>query len=223
MSKQLTYNLPLVKTLYKKNLNSLINVSADSLKEQNKQYQELLESLKNEEVIHDWFDKSSHYANINWILLNSILLSAYSFFEHHLLKLCRIVEKEGHSKIQIENISGKGVTKFCNYLFLVGEIQSADRSLREWQDISYFQKVRNLIAHNGGMMNNDSTKKLETHECYQFLSKHKVIMAGGFGHIRIRDLNFIKTFCNLTFTLSEKLITEIDGKLKSSVSNDCVA
>lgn len=212
MNKQkISYDLPLVKTLFKANLNSLVYVSADSLQAQQTQYKALLESIKTkEDKAHDWFEKGAHYANIDWIFLNSIVLSAYSFFEHHLLKLCSIVEKELQPKIKIEHISGNGVIKFCSYLFLVGNIQSANRSLKEWQEINYFQKIRNLIAHNGGMMLNDPTKKLEMHECYQFLSKHKVIMAGSVGHIRIRDLNFIKTFCELVIVLSEKLIAEIE-------------
>lgn len=211
---KISYDLPLVRKLFKANLNSLVNVSEDSLQAQQEQYKELLEIIKNKEGrTNDWFEESAHYANIDWIFLNSILLSAYSFFEHHLLKLCRIVEKEFQPKIQIEHISGNGVIKFCSYLFLVGNIQGANRSLKEWQEINHFQKIRNLIAHNGGMMLNDPNKRLETHECYQFLSKHKIIMAGGLGHIRIRDLNFIRTFCELLIVLSEKLIAELEEKL----------
>ncbi len=215
-TQKIRYDLPLVKKLFKANLNSLVIVSADSLQAQQEQYRELLESIKGEEgKVDDWLGKSAHYANIDWIFLNSILLSAYSFFEHHLLKLSRIVEKEFQPKIQIEHIDGNGVVKFCSYLFLVGDIQSADRSLKEWQEINYFQKIRNLIAHNGGMMLNDPMKELKRHECYQFLSKHKVIMAGNLGHIRITDLNFIKRFCELVIILSEKLIVEIEEKLKN--------
>ncbi len=220
-AQKISFNLPLVKKLFKANLNSLVNVSADSLQAQQEQYIELLESIKREEgKTDDLFEKSAHYANIDWIFLNSILLSAYSFFEHHLLKLSRIVEKEFKPKIQIEHLSGNGIIKFCSYLFLVGDIQSADRSLKEWQEINHFQKIRNLIAHNGGMMLNDPMKKLEKHECYQFLSKHKVIMAGSLGHIRIRDLNFIRRFCDLVIVLSEKLIVEIEEKLKTNTINN---
>jgi hypothetical protein len=63
------------------------------------------------------------------------------------------------------------------------------------------------------MMISDPTKKLENHECFKFLSRHKVIMAGSFGHIRIKDLSFISTFCELISNLSDKLTSEIDIKL----------
>jgi hypothetical protein len=146
---KLSYDLNLVNKIFKAHLSSLVDVSDDSIQEQKRQYEVLIEKLASGSEEKDWFDKSSHYANIDWLLLNSILLSAFSFFEHHLFKLCRIVEDKMSSKIQIDDISGKGIIRFCNYLFLVGEIQSADRSHKEWQEITYFQKVRNLIAHNG--------------------------------------------------------------------------
>jgi hypothetical protein len=209
---KLTFDLRLTNKIFKANLTSLINVSEDSIREQKRQYEVLMDRLANGTEDKDWFDKGSHYANVEWILLNSILLSAFSFFEHRLFKLCRVVEDKSISKIQIGDISGKGIIKFCNYLFLVGEIQNADRGIKEWQEINYFQKVRNLIAHNGGIMISDPSKKLENHECFKFLSKHHVIMAGSLGHIRIRDLDFIKTFKDLTANLSDKLTTEISTR-----------
>lgn len=213
---KISYDLNLVNKIFKANLSSLIDVSSDSIQEQMKKHEAFIEKLANSLAEENWLQKSSHYSNIDWILLNSILLSVFSLFEHHLFKLCRIVEDKLSSKIQIDDISGKGIIKFCNYLFLVGEIQSADRSYKEWQEISYFQKVRNLIAHNGGIMITDPTKKIENHVCFNFLSRHKVIMAGSFGHIRIRDLSFIRSFCELTFSLSDKLTSEIDLKLFQS-------
>ncbi len=211
---KISFDLNLTNKIFKSNLLSLINVSKDSIEEQRKQYEVLIEKLSSDNGDADWFDKSSHYANIDWILLNSILLSSFSFFEHHVFKLCRIVEDRVNSKIQVDDISGKGIYKFCKYLFLVGDIQCANKANNEWQEIILFQKVRNLIAHNGGIMLADPTKKLENHECYNFLKKHDVIMAGSLGHIRIRNLTFVDTFRELTTKLSDSLTAEITAKFQ---------
>ena len=180
--------------------------------EQERQYKDYFKKLQTDETENDSLEKDAHFANIHWILLNSILLSSYSFFENHLFKLSKIVEDRLNSKIKIENITGSGVIKYSNYLFLVGEITCANRAIKNWQDVNYFQKVRNLIAHNGGMMITDPTKKLENHECFKFLKRHTVIMAGTFGHIRIRDLTLIETLCNISSTLSDNLTQEIEKK-----------
>lgn len=206
---KVSFNLELSNKIYKANLTSLIDVSKDSIEEQKKQYKFFIEQLSDEKEIRDWSDKGSHYANIEWLLLNSIFISAFSFFEHHVFAISRVVEDRATSKIKIEDLSGKGINKFCNYLFLVGQIKSADRSLNKWQEIFYFQKVRNLLVHNGGIMISDTTKKLENHECYNFLKKHEVIMAGTLGHIRIRGLDFIEAFSQLTATISDNLTAEI--------------
>jgi len=209
---KLTYDLYLVNKIFKANLKSLISVSQDGLDEQERQYKDYFKKLQTDETENDSLERGAHFANIHWILLNSILLSSYSFFENHLFKLSKIVEDRLNSKIKIENIKGSGVIKYCNYLFLVGEITCANRAIKNWQDVNYFQKVRNLIAHNGGMMITDPTKKLENHECFKFLKRHTVIMAGTFGHIRIRDLTLIETFCNISSTLSDNLTQEIEKK-----------
>lgn len=209
---KISFDLDLTNKIFKSNMLSLINVSKDSIEEQRKQYEVLIENLSNKTADNDWFDKSSHYANIEWILLNSILLSSFSFFEYHVFALCRIVEDRVESKIQLDDISGKGIFKFCNYLFLVGDINSANKANREWQEIIFFQKVRNLLAHNGGIMLSDTTKKLENHACYNFLKKCDVIMAGSLGHIRIRNTSFNDAFQRLTAKLSDDLTKEIANK-----------
>lgn len=215
-NQKISFDLELTNKIYKTNLASLISVSRDSVVAQEKDYQDLIDEISKGRVDEGLSDKLSHYSNIDWILLNSILLSSFSIFEHHVFALCRIVEDRSNNRIQIEDLSGRGIFKFCNYLFLIGLIKNADKTNKAWQEIIYFQKVRNLIAHNGGIMISDLTKKLENHECYNFLRKHNVIMAGKMGHIRIRDISFIEVFRDLTSEISDKLTNEIAENYKNN-------
>lgn len=217
MTKQkLSFDLGLSNKIFKDNLVSLISVSRDSIVAQETNFQVYIDNLSDKSIGEDWLDNLAHYSNIDWILLNSILLAVFSIFEHHVFALCSIVEERSNSKIKIEDLSGRGIFKYCNYLFLVGEIQNADKTNKAWQEIIYFQKVRNLIAHNGSVMLTDPTKKLENHECYNFLRKYNVTMAGKIGHIRIKDISFIEVFRGLTAEISDKLTKEIAENYKNS-------
>jgi len=203
------FNLTLSNKIYKANINSLIKSSFDSLNEIKRQNEEFINDLLDNESGENWLETSSHLENIDWILLNSIYISSFAFFEHHLYSLASIVEDKTSTQIAINDLSGKGIIKYTKYLFLVGNLKNANHSSKDWQAIIQFQKVRNIIVHNGGMMISDKTKKLENHECFGFLNKHKVVMAGTFGLIRIKDLKFIEGFKDVTCKISDDLTSEI--------------
>lgn len=192
-----------------------MTVSADSIEQQKQKSEIFLLDLENGVPVPDWLDKSSHYANIEWLLLNSIYISAYSFFEHHLLNLATVVETKSDYNIKLNNIAGKGVFKYRDYLFLVGGFQAADSIRKEWQEVDKYNKTRNLIVHTGGQMLKDTSQKLEQHQCYSFLKEHNVIMAGLLGHIRIRNISFIQSFVNVALLISDNLISELNSRLES--------
>lgn len=200
--------------IFKQNLFSLVVVSADSIAQQKVKSEIFLEALADGLHDADWLDESSHYANVEWILLNSIFISAYAFFEHHLLNLSSVIEEKSDNKIKLNNISGKGVFKYRDYLFLVGGFQAADPKREEWLAVDNFNKIRNLIVHNGGIMLKDTSQKLEQHQCYSFLKKHNVSMAGLLGHIRIRQIEFIQSFIDAAILISGNIISEINSRLQ---------
>lgn len=217
-SKKISFDLDLSNKIFKSNLRSLVDISKDNIKNIASQNNYFIQELINKTESNsndDWFENSSYLANIEWLLLNSIFISAYSFFEHHLFALTSIVENQISTKIKLNDISGKGIIKFSNYLYLVGQIKSADRSKGQWDDISQFQKARNIIVHNGGIMLSDPTKKIESHEIFNFLKKHNVIMAGTIGHIRIREISFLEAFATITSKLSDDLTKEVSQLVTS--------
>ena len=63
-------------------------------------------------------------------------------------------------------------------------------------------------------MLSDPTKQLEKHECYKFLKKHNVIMAGTLGIVRIKNITFVDNFRKLTTKLSESLTNEMAYKIQ---------
>jgi len=217
---KITFDLNLSNTIFKASLKSLIDISKENLK---------LIATKNEDFIKEFIQldtvkksvpenylnsKSADLANIEWLLfLNSIFIASYSYFEHHLHTLASIIEDRIIDNIKTKDLSGRGIQQYRNYLYLIGKLTSADKNA-DWQDIDKFQKVRNKLAHNGGIIITDptKTKDLEKDDIFKFLSQYKVIMAGSYGRIRIRETDFIEAFSKKTGIISDNLVQEINQK-----------
>jgi hypothetical protein len=205
--------------IFKANLESLIGISRENLQliaKKNEDFvKEVIEWDKNEHLVpNDYFNhKHADLANIDWLLLNSIFIASYSYFEYHLYTLARIVEDRIPDNIKIKDLNGKGIYQYRKYLYLIGKLKSAEKD-SDWQDLDKFQKTRNKLAHNGGMILTDPTKikDLKKDELFKFLSKYKVIMAGSLGIIRIRDTEIIEAFDKLTGHISDNMVKEINEK-----------
>jgi len=212
----MTFDLNLCNSIFKENLNSLLKISQDNytlIKNQNQKYLSLIEkhSLPGNQENNE-FSEFTHLSNIDWILFNSIYIGIYSHFERHMFALARIIEYRSSSEIKINNFSGNGVVKFFNYIRLVGKIQSITPDKDPWQQVILHQKVRNLLVHNGGLMLNDISLKIEKHECFKFLENNNVNMAGSFGHIRIKELDIIDSIISTFKEVSDRLTYEIQAK-----------
>ncbi len=127
MAKSVTYDLTLSNRIYKANLESLIQLAEETLAATSgPRLQEFIESLFNStqsnESSEGLNEKGSHLANIDWLFLNSIFISFYAYFEHHLFALAKVVEERSKSRITIDDMSGSGINQYLNYLHLVGDI-----------------------------------------------------------------------------------------------------
>jgi hypothetical protein len=151
--------------------------------------------------------------NIDWIFLNSIFISSFSLFEVQLYKITNIVEYELNLNIKVKDINGKGIYQYRKYLDLVASIQIAKKN-KPWLEIDKYQKVRNKLVHNGGLIITDPSKtdQLEKDEIYKFLKSKNVHVLGSLGRIRIKNLKLINDFTALTIKISDDLIEEIKSK-----------
>ncbi len=82
----------------------------------------------------------------------SALLTVYSYFEHELDKLCLLYQSEKSFRLNLSDLNGKGVERSINYLEKVVEIDASKES-KEWNHIKKIQKIRNVIVHQGGKLN----------------------------------------------------------------------
>lgn len=200
---------------YKSDISSLIKIAEENIEILSKLYdnykKEVLNSVVNSTppTEKDLYENVIHVGRSQWLLLNSIFVTFFSFFEYHLLKLCRFVEDKNLGKVKVNDISGNGIIKYSSYLYLIGDIKSANRQLKNWQTLMYYQKLRNILVHNGGTILSDKTKSITSHELFDFLQKHKITITEPFGHIKIKKPGFLNSFASLTFDISDHLIKEL--------------
>lgn len=196
------------------NIKSLIKLSKDSLKLISTQSSEFSSKLIEGDINADWMDEHSHYSNADWILLNSIYISIFSHFEFRLFRLCKLLEEKSVSPMKINHLTGSGITKFYNYLNLVANIESADKSSNFFSEIQKFQKTRNLITHNGGIILTDKNNKITKTDTYKFLKEHNVRIGGSMGFIRITNIGFIEYFAELICKVISQITEDINKKIQ---------
>ncbi|MEZ2336253.1 hypothetical protein AB6735_11485 [Mucilaginibacter sp. RCC_168] len=204
------FDLNLSDKLYVRNLSSYLTLAKDNLKSFEKQNEDFAAKLVDETGNSDWLEEGSRLNNISWLFLNALYITMYSSFEHYLLKAAKKIEQLPNNKISLEH-SGRGVlNQYINYLHLTGNLSSADRSKSPWDKISQYQDVRNLLVHNGGIMQKDLNKPLEQHKNFKFLQTQDVIMAGSLGLIRIRNIFILESFAKVSSKITKDIMDEFN-------------
>lgn len=93
-----------------------------------------------------------HGGEFSEILNQSIYLTTYSIFEKELHNICDQCKDEENLKIGVKDLSGRNYIAQCmKYLKLVIKI-NLDALNDLYQEISFYQKLRNVFAHNNGFL-----------------------------------------------------------------------
>lgn len=82
----------------------------------------------------------------------SAILTAYSYLESSMNKLCETLQKEKNIMTPISERSGAGINRCKKYLKEFASINFKAIS-RTWGDLALLNKVRNCIMHAGGDVN----------------------------------------------------------------------
>jgi len=111
--------------------------------------------------------------HFNYIVCHSLFTTAFSLFEVFLTKVGAFLEKGSNSRIKMSDISKKGgdLDKVRRYLDLVHMLKSAQSDNETWQKLAFFNKVRNLILHNGNSLKKGEDVDRQTKK---FLEERKV-------------------------------------------------
>lgn len=92
-------------------------------------------------------------------LFSALFVTGYHFFEHDLNELCRLVESERGAPKFADFKDGKGIQRAKEYLRKAGGLNFPSDSAN-WHKIVSYGRVRNLIAHNGGRLDESQPSKV---------------------------------------------------------------
>lgn len=195
--------ISLTLSVYSSNLKSLKSIYLDSISVQKTKIDEYLKVLKNSSWSEEEFEGYSHYENhFEWLLLQALFVSGFSYFENFMKSIARQVEKEKNHNIKIKDLKGDGlIDVYRKYLFLIGEYKIASSDRTEWKNINDFKKIRNAIIHDYGKINTN----------FEIIEKYKLAIGPSKKMIRIRDVEFLDDFILTATNYMEKIASEINS------------
>ena len=191
--------------IFSSNILSVLSIYNDSEKTRLKNRNELLEKLEKEANWSDKeFDKFSHYEyHFEWLLIHSLFISAFSYFETFMLSIAKQIEKKNKSKIKLNDLKGKGdLDCYRKYINKIGEIESANNTSKNWNEISEFKTIRNSIIHKYGIVD----KKVN------LIKKFDLYFGTNEQMIRIKNIKFLERFCELSTEYMNEIISETKEK-----------
>lgn len=98
-----------------------------------------------------WDLKDIHYVHFPNLQRKSAFLTMYTFLECELEKLARKFKRELSLAGDLEDIEGKGIYRSLMYLRLIANLP-IEKGDKQWSKISQLNKLRNLIVHNDGRL-----------------------------------------------------------------------
>lgn len=103
--------------------------------------------------LNDIFE--SHFPNLQ---RKSAFSTLYSFLENELEKLANKLKREIAHNVKLQDISGNGIFQSYRNMKLIVELDIANDAI-EWQRINDINKLRNIIVHAEGRLQQTPTQR----------------------------------------------------------------
>ncbi len=165
-------------------------------------HQEIIEN-------HSWelHLNQSKYPNIH---RESLIITIYNFLESRLNQLCLIISESVNSKINLNDLQGKGIERAFLYLSKIADFDLSKMGC-EMPYIKNVNVLRNQIVHNGGLLPKDVEHKLN-----KFVLKNSTL-SGKPGNNVSLSYEFISEFIKLLIEFFDKLDKEIQKFINRSL------
>jgi len=129
------------------------------------------------------------------VLLSSLFASSYFFFEYDLNRVCHLLRDAQQYELKLGDISGSGIHRAKTYLNKVAGIPFPEDAAL-WQEIVSYGQLRNLISHNGGVLDSsDAARKAD-------------LFVRGHSQLAINDEGWV--------TLSPEFVVDVSYKLQDA-------
>jgi len=151
--------------VFTNNITSLVSMYKESEHERNRSSSELKEKIKTWSEMDQ--KKLSHYIfHFEWVLVQSLFVSGFSYFEHFMKDAVEVLGEKSKSEIKLDDIKGKGFLEtYRKYLCLVGNLPTAKPDNEMWEKILGYRLYRDVIIKNTLMYFNE-IEKVEEHSTY---------------------------------------------------------
>lgn len=109
-----------------------------------------------------------------YVLRTGFLVSCCSFLEAELMLLCKYLENRHNYSLSPKDLRDKGIVLYQTYLKKVVQTSFPDQS-NSWNEIMFFNDIRNVIVHRGGVVEKDSIKARIEKSQYMTVDHHNVV------------------------------------------------
>jgi hypothetical protein len=145
---------------------------------------------------YSFFQEDSYRYAIEFpnIMRTSLFYSCFAFLENYLLFVCKNVKSKKNLGLDISDIKHNGIEKAQVYLKKVVGLNFPDQSV-EWNHIRKCNKIRNILIHNGGLIDSNNEKLLKDIESIKGVKIERTIPTMN-GKIMLKEsfcFDFIKS------------------------------
>ena len=168
------------------------------------------ENLNHEYTGHDVYEIDFFsLINFSQLGLTSAIILAHSELEANLKNICNSIGQAKNKKIRLNDIRGNGNIDQCkNYLEKVFDLDFSNQ-MKEWEEIFAFNRLRNIIVHQNGVITTNANQKLEQHQDFKTLSKIKCIVITDLGQVKINDEKPVNLFIKISWTLLDNICEQL--------------
>jgi len=147
--------------------------------------------------------------NFSQLALNSAMILAHSELEGNLKYICNSIGQHQNKKIRLNDIRGQGHIDQCkNYLEKVFDLDFSNQK-KEWEEISAYNRLRNIIVHQNGYITLSVNLKLQQNQDFKTLSKIKQLIITDSGQVKINDKNTVNQFIKNSWILLDKICCQL--------------
>lgn len=144
------------------------------------------------------------------IMRTSLFYSCFAFLENYLLKVCKDVRSKNNIGLDISDIRHNGIEKAQVYLKKVAGFNFPDQAV-EWNHIRKCNKIRNILIHNGGLIDSEKLlKEIESFKGVKIEQNFPLLK----GKIMLEE-SFCSDFINSMRIFLKELSKEIHDKMDS--------
>lgn len=148
----------------------------------------------------------------NFIYFNSLLLGSYAIFEVVLIELCEFIEVHSSPRHDFERPEREILKECRKYLNDSGLLNLSNEEIdSKYCFFTKIGRVRNLIAHKNGNLNQDKSKLIINQKNYKLFKDIKELTILQNGQVYINNDELLKRFINDGYAFFNLIIKQLKG------------